>query len=181
VDLSAFGALRSTASEHGGVEMIIDLGAQLTSLVIHAGGVPRVVRIVGQGSESVTERLADRMGISVEDAEEVKRDTGVTGDSEPARTIRDILRPLYSEIRGSVHFYTTSAPAAPLQRIRLTGGGAGTPGFAESLAEQFAVPAAAVAPLQHIRNRYSSKEVDRDSGDADASAVAVGLAMGAAA
>ncbi len=181
VDLAAFAALRSTASGYQGVEMIIDVGAQLTSLIIHADGTPKVVRIVGHGSEEITERLADRIGLSVEEAEEAKRTVGITADDEVSRVIRDILRPWYSEIRGSVHFYTTGAPGAPIERIGLTGGGAGMPGLAQSLADQHGIPSGVVTPMQHIRNRYSSKDVDPGAGELSATAVSVGLAMGAAA
>ncbi len=181
VDLAAFAALRSTASGFGGVELIIDLGAQLTSLVIHSDGIPKVVRVVSQGSEEITDRLADRIGLSVEEAEHAKRTIGITGDTEPARVIRDILRPLFSEIRGSLHFYVTGSPGAPVQRIGLTGGGAGLPGLADTLSEQHGVPASMVPPMQHIRNRYSSKDVDTTAAEHSASAVSVGLAMGAAA
>ena len=181
VDLAAFGALRSTASGHQGVELIIDVGAQLTSLVIHQDGTPKVVRIVAHGSDEITDRLADRIGLSTEDAEQAKRTVGITGDDEVSRVIKDILRPLYSEVRGSVHFYSTGAPGAPIERIGLTGGGAALPGLAESLAEQHSIPAGIVTPMQHIRNRFSSREVDHDSGELNATAVSVGLAMGAAA
>ena len=44
VDLSSFGALRSTGDEHLVVQAVIDLGAQLTSIVIHNHGVPKLVR-----------------------------------------------------------------------------------------------------------------------------------------
>jgi Tfp pilus assembly PilM family ATPase len=80
-----------------------------------------------------------------------------------------------------VQFCSTGAPGAPIERIGLTGGGAALPGLAESLAEQHSIAAGIVTPMQHIRNRFSSKEVDHDSGELNATAVSVGLAMGAAA
>jgi type IV pilus assembly protein PilM len=181
VDLAAFAALRSTASPFGGVELIVDLGAQLASVVIHQNGVPKVVRVVSHGSDEITDRLADRVGISVEEAETIKRTVGITGDTEAARVIRDILRPLFSEIRGSLHFYSTGSPGAPVERIGLTGGGAGLPGLAQTLADQHGVSAGVIAPMQHIRNRYSTKDVDHTVSEQSASAVSVGLAMGAAA
>jgi type IV pilus assembly protein PilM len=140
-----------------------------------------VVRVVSQGSEEVTDRLADRIGISVEEAEQAKRTGGIAGDTEASRVMRDILRPLFSEIRGSLHFYSTGSPSAPVERIGLTGGGAGMPGLAQTLADQHGVPAGVITPMQHIRNRYSSKDVEPGVGEQAASAVSVGLAMGAAA
>jgi hypothetical protein len=43
------------------------------------------------------------------------------------------------------------------------------------------IPTRVVSPSQHIRNRLASKHVREDIGEAAATAVAVGLAMGAAA
>jgi hypothetical protein len=38
-----------------------------------------------------------------------------------------------------------------------------------------------VAPMQHIRNRLASKEIQKEDTELSATAVALGLAMGAAA
>jgi hypothetical protein len=43
------------------------------------------------------------------------------------------------------------------------------------------VPTSVVTPMQHIRNRWASADVPPDDDERSASAVAVGLAMGAAA
>jgi Tfp pilus assembly PilM family ATPase len=55
------------------------------------------------------------------------------------------------------------------------------PGVAKALAEMLGIPALVVAPLQHIRNRFSTSAVDTQAAEHAASAVSVGLAMGAAA
>jgi len=49
VDLSSFAVLRSIAHEQLSVEAVIDLGAHLTSIVIHSHGVTKVVRTISRG------------------------------------------------------------------------------------------------------------------------------------
>ncbi len=185
VDLAAFAALRSTAGDPGAVEMVVDIGAQLSTVVIHRAGAPKVVRIIAQGSDAVTEGLADRGSMPVEEAEAAKRTIGVgdasTGDSSIARIVRDLVRPLMSEVRGSAQFYNSTNADAPIGRIALTGGGAAMPGLANSLAEQHGVPASVVTPMQHIRNRFFGQGGDAEGDENAATAVSIGLAMGAAA
>lgn len=184
VDLAAFAALRSTAGDPNAVEMVVDIGAQLSTVVIHRAGAPKVVRIIAQGSDAVTEGLADRASMPVEEAEAAKRAIGVGDGSDNdgiARIVRDLVRPLMSEVRGSAQFYNSTNADAPIGRIALTGGGAGMPGLAASLAEQHGVPAGVITPLQHIRNRFFGQGGETDRDENAATAVSIGLAMGAAA
>jgi type IV pilus assembly protein PilM len=181
VDLSTFASLRSIADERLAVEAVLDLGAQLTSIVIHNQGIPKVVRTVPRGSRDLTDALADKMGMSYADAEAAKREVGLIGSHrEIVSILHEVLRPLLAEIRSSIHYFASSGGEAPLERISLTGGGAWLPGLASLLGEQMGIPAGVVAPLQHIRNRRIS-QADDDGAEYRASAVSVGLAMGAAA
>jgi type IV pilus assembly protein PilM len=84
VDLTSFAVLRSLATptpavgpEH--VEAVVDVGARVTNIVVHAGGVPRFVRILLMGGEDVTEAVAERMGVAQPQAEALKQDLGLGG------------------------------------------------------------------------------------------------------
>jgi type IV pilus assembly protein PilM len=181
VDLSPFAALRSMADAANTVEAVIDLGAHMTNIIIHRDGVPRVVRSVNRGGAELTARIADRSGMSVADAEVAKCVNGLSGrDRSVVDVISDGIRPLLAEIRSSVQYFSTTNSQVIPQRITLTGGAAYLPGLAELLCEQLAVPTELVAPTQHISNR-SSPDAQQKSPATAATAVSVGLAMGAAA
>ncbi len=181
VDLSSFALLRSIADEHLAVEAVIDVGADLTTIVIHNRGVPKLVRTLARGGQELSERLMDRMSLNHEQAERAKYEIGLVGPSaEVTRTLTEGVRPLLAEIRSSINYFG-SASDARLERISLTGGGSGLPGLAGMLAEQNGVPTNVITPMQHIRNRWASADVPPDNDERSASAVAVGLAMGAAA
>lgn len=182
VDLSSFAVLRSIADEQLSVEAVIDMGAHMTSIVIHNHGIPRVVRTVTRGGDELTARLADRIGLSLADAELAKLDHGLNGShAEISRALSESIRPLLAEIRSSVHYFASTSEGAQIERISLTGGGSALGGFADTLTEQMGVPVNVVPPLQHIRNRWASKQAQHEEADGWASAVSVGLAMGAAA
>ena len=91
------------------------------------------------------------------------------------------MRPLLAEIRSSIHYFSSTTEGAQIERISLTGGASGLPGLAAALADQMGVPVNVVTPMQHIRNRWASKQAQDEEADGSASAVSVGLAMGAAA
>ena len=179
VDLSAFAALRSIAEGQLAVEAVIDLGAHLSTIVIHDRGVPRLVRSLARGGQELTERVADRLSLSGDDAERAKFEVGLTGSQAAVSAVlNEAVRPLLAEIRSSINYFRSGNNGAQVERISLTGGASGLPGLSDALANQNAIPTHVVAPTRHIRNLRASPYGARMEGSA--SAVSVGLAMVAA-
>jgi type IV pilus assembly protein PilM len=181
VDLASFAALRAAAEPGVPTEAIVDIGAHLTTIVIHHLGVPRIVRTLGRGGQQLTERLVDRTGAGASEAEIQKRDIGLVGEnSEIAGILTSAVRPLITEIRGSIQYFGTTSGSVNLDRISLTGGGARLPGFAEMLSQDTGIECTIVSPLQNVHNLLNKSTGDDDERLGAATAVAVGLALGAA-
>jgi type IV pilus assembly protein PilM len=179
VDLSSFALLRALADERVGVEAVIDIGAHLTSIVIHNHGIPKVVRVVTRGGNEWTEMLMSKASMDLPTAEGAKRAVGVTDADPHIRTmVSQAIRPLMAEIRSSIQYFGSTNAGVRLEKVSLSGGSAQLPGLAESFTDQLGVPTEVVTPMRHIRNRYNSKG---ESSDAAATAVSVGLAIGAVA
>ncbi|HEY2297740.1 MAG TPA: type IV pilus assembly protein PilM [Jatrophihabitans sp.] len=179
VDLSSFAVLRSIADERLGVEAVIDIGAHLTTVVIHNHGIPKVVRTVTRGGNEWTEILISKGGMDDAAAESAKRTVGLTDADSSIRTmVGQALRPLMAEIRSSIQYFGSTNPGVRLEKVSLAGGSAQLPGIAQAFTDQLDVPTEVVTPMRHIRNRYNSKG---DSNDTAATAVSVGLAIGAVA
>ena len=182
VDLASFAMLRSIADEHLSVEAVIDLGAHLTTIVVHNRGVPKLVRTLARGGQELTERLIDRLSLNADQAEQAKFESGLMGPQpEVARILNEGIRPLLAEIRSSINYFRSGNEEAQLERISLTGGGSRMSGLAQAVSEQTGIPTNVITPMQHIRNRWVQPDVDPDDTERSASAVSVGLAMGAAA
>jgi type IV pilus assembly protein PilM len=182
VDLSSFAALRSSADEQLAVEAVIDMGAHVTNIVIHAHGVPKVVRTVTRGGAELTERVSDRIGLTLAEAEVAKCTEGFVGSSRPVvEAVHEGFRPLLAEIRSSIHYFGSIAGGLPLERISLTGGASALPGVAEEVSQQLSLQTVVIDPMQHIRNRWANKNTQNVDSQRAATAVSVGLAMGAAA
>lgn len=186
VDLASFAAMRSTASPYLEAEAVVDIGAQVTNIVIHRFGIPTVVRTVGRGGQNLTERLVERTGVSATEAEIMKREIGLrSGDSEAGMILTSAVRPLVADIRSSVQYFTTTNSTTSLERISLTGGGAQLPGLVEALADDTGITCQVVSPMHHVRSIVPPPD-GRQPDDTDdqafpVSAVSVGLALGAAA
>ena len=183
VDLASFAALRAAATPGVEAEAIVDIGAQVTNIVIHHRGVPRVVRTIGRGGQLLTDRLVERTGAGATEAEILKREVGVLGaESEAAMILSSAVRPLLSDIRSSIQYFGTTNSSATLRRVCLTGGGADLPGLTDLLSNDVGVPCEVVSPLRHVHNAVPAEEGwHRDDSAYPLSAVAVGLALGAAA
>ena len=68
--VTSFAVLRSLArTDHlgmgGEVEALVDVGAKVTNIVVHEGGVPRFVRILLMGGQDITDAVAERVGVPV--------------------------------------------------------------------------------------------------------------------
>jgi len=179
VDLSSFALLRSSADGHFGVEVVIDLGAHLTTIVVHEHGVPKLVRTVARGGEELTAKLAERLELSLGVAEDAKRADGLTSPGEVSPVLKELVAPLLADIRSSVNYYRSSQPGARIERVSLTGRAAALTGLDIALSMQLDVPAEAVSPTRLLEP--PGRQTSTASDEGWATALSVGLAMGAVA
>ncbi len=180
VDLASFALLRAVSFLDGAVEAIVDIGAQATSVVIHAGGEPLIVRTIPRGGAEITEMIANRFGATFEEAEALKCRVGLRTDEGPetAEVIREAVRPLIGEIRNSFAYLTAGDRQTRVARLALSGGGALLPGLVEALHQQLDVDAVLPDPAMRLREPRRRKHMfDRFRSSV---AVSIGLTLGAA-
>lgn len=188
LDLDAFAQIRSlsdpTASVDrfgpGSGEMVVNIGADLTTIVVHTNGTPRFVRMIPLAGYHITESLASAFGMSWEQAETIK--SVAPGSGSPyAELLAERAQGLVSEIRSSVDYYRAQPGSVAIESVILTGGTSLMPGLDVRLAEGMRVD---VVRGQSFR-RTSIGDVPMSPGDLDAAspffAVAVGLALQAVA
>lgn len=189
VDLDAFAMLRSLVPhellpERDG-EMLLDIGSDVTNIVVHDNGVPKFVRILLMGGGAITESLTDTLGMSHEQAEATKAAVGVAHNGtapndEAAQLVTDRANRFVEEIRGSLDYYAAQLESIPVNRVVLSGGGAQLPNLQERLSSELGLPVGRGHPMQELK----IGKVEYDHGqlvDAEPHlAVAIGLAVGAA-
>ncbi|MCW2496935.1 type IV pilus assembly protein PilM [Jatrophihabitans sp.] len=182
VDLSVFAALRAAAHLDSDAEAVIDIGANGTNIVIHEGGVPRIVRSIPRGGTEITKLIASRLGMSAAEAEVLKCRVGLTrGEGlESAEVVEEALRPLLNELRSSLSYYATAAGAQPVARLALIGGAAQLPGLVEKLQTTLGVTTFLSDPLQRVSDSRRGGRHDVLGRFRSSAAVSIGLTLGAA-
>ncbi|MEA2520814.1 MAG: type pilus assembly protein PilM [Actinomycetota bacterium] len=186
LDLVPFALVRAVGDpgvgmelEDSGDEAIIDVGAHVTNIVVHAQGTTRFVRILPSGGRDITLALAH--GLSIEDdvAERLKRGEEVEG-GPPVEEVRRIAMQragsFVDEIRSSLEFYTAQAQGARIAKVLITGGGSKLEGFMDLLRERIPVTVDPGGLFQHLRSNLKMSEEALDEAE-PVLVVATGLAI----
>lgn len=172
---------RSLIGKDPSVVMVVDIGSHSTNISIIEEGLSVVNRGVNFGGMKVTDKMADRMGVTAEQIEQWKRDVGVTAHQQPlSNAIREILDDVLHEIRYVFQLYRSQLQLATgtqgvIEKIVLAGGSAYIPGLAQYLAEQLNVPVHLGDPWARIIYPEDLSQPLSEIGPS--MAVAVGLAM----
>jgi type IV pilus assembly protein PilM len=182
VDLASFALLRAASRLDAQVEAIVDVGAEVTSVVVHADGEPLIVRTVPRGGSEITESMATRLGVPVHEAEALKCRFGLRGDDNPATSdaALDAIRPLVSELRSSFTYLASGERQKQVTRVSLCGGSALMPGLAEHLQSQLNLRVMYADSASRLRDTRKGRERGFDS-FVPSAAVSIGLTLGAAA
>src|SRR4051794_2908145 len=210
VDLLPFALVR--ARTPGGLDpagetgAIVDIGSDVVSVVVHAGGVPRYVRIIpGVGGDSITQAVQQGYQWAWDDAERTKVFVGLPGHANldesqrQAMPVRDdgldhpaqqvvggAARSLVAEISTTLDFFRASALEAAeadgseqptdVARVLRAGAGARLGGLRELLEERLGAPVERLDVRRQIKGSRSSKLSPEDE---TALVVAAGLCAGA--
>ena len=191
VDLTSFAVVRALAdADHLGmgapVEALVDVGAKVTNIVVHQGGIPRFVRILLMGGQDVTDAVADRMGVPYDQAEAMKQQLGLEGARDSmdhqaaARVIEAVGAAFVDEVRGSLDYYLASSGSTPISRLVLTGGGGRLSGLAQRLRTVTRVEVVVGTPMKTLHVGRTGLSPEQIAFVEPLAAVPVGLAMGVA-
>jgi len=142
IDFIPMGLIRSlgetadSLERRAGVgEAIMDIGAGVTNVVVHEGGIPRFARVLAVGGNSLTDALAAGMGIPFEEAEAIKQRLGLLppgaspspggaqGDELAVQILENRASAFVDEVRGSIDYFLAQPESIQLSRLVLSGGG----------------------------------------------------------
>jgi type IV pilus assembly protein PilM len=182
VDLASFALLRAASRLDAQVEAIVDIGAEVTSVVVHADGEPLIVRTVPRGGTEITQSIATRLGITAPEAEALKCRYGLHGDGRPDTdtATTDAIRPLINELRSSFTYLASGERQKQVTRVSLCGGSALMPGLAEHIQQQLGVQVMYADSAGRLRDTRKARQRGFDS-FLPSAAVSIGLTLGAAA
>ncbi|MBU4532343.1 MAG: type IV pilus assembly protein PilM [Eubacteriales bacterium] len=146
------GVVGSPGSPPDEVSAIVDIGAVNTTLIVVHQGALLFWRSLAVGGDLLTKSMAEAYGISFEEAQTLKEESGKVLSTEEAAevispeemqldfSLRDGLGEVVREIRRSLDFYAGTKGARSVERIVLSGGGSNLQGFALFLADALGIP-----------------------------------------
>jgi type IV pilus assembly protein PilM len=197
LDLVPFAMVRAVGATGAGMELertggeaVVDVGAHVTNIVVHAAGETRFVRILPSGGRDITVAIARGMSLEDDVAERLKRGE-LPRDTEPtSEEAREFAKQhvqaleiasqratqFVDEIRSSLEFYTAQTQGARVDRLLVSGGGSKLEGFMEIVRQRIPVT---VEPGRVFSKVGSQLSLSRDA-QAEAEpvlATAVGLAI----
>ena len=192
IDLEAFGLLRALAAPssddtRAGTALVgVALGHERTTFAVSDGRFCQLARVLEWGGALVDGEIARTLGISVGEADEVKRSLSLDGahvaplkvsDAEAERAVDAIRRQLpylARELGSSLRFYQNQEGALPVEEVALTGGTAELPGLAAELERLLGVRVRLADPFARVTGAATPVE----TGSSHSSlAVPIGLAI----
>ncbi|MEI6644719.1 MAG: type IV pilus assembly protein PilM [bacterium] len=130
--MAIYNALRFNHAALVGCTMVLDIGARSTNLIFVED--ERIYsRCIPVAGNAITQELAKSLQISVEAAEQVKRERGYVSlggvhqsedetNEHVSRVVRNVMTRLHAEISRSINFYRSQQGGAAPIRLILTGG-----------------------------------------------------------
>ncbi len=208
IDLSTFAFVRSLIpegqftlpdadeeGEGGSAVGLINISAGLTNIVVVEEGTPRFARVTPLAGNDLTQSMADSLGLTFEEAEELKIKVGLApldGAPEPlpedlpeelvphADAARNILENqinhFIAEIRRSLDYYLTQATEVRnINRLMLSGAGSQLKNFPAYLERGLQAKVELGQPLAAVN--VASGLTDGVADDEMSLAIGIGLAL----
>lgn len=158
--------------------IIIDFGAQYSTVIVYKNGAPVLTKEIPIGGVLLTEEIQRTMGVSYEEAEDLKIHGDDNGNlpEEIVGLLEEYNIKLIEELKKVLNFYIAAGSSEQVSYAFVTGGSSRLPGIKESLQEFIDLDVEEIDPFQalEIKGRFSDEELDDF---AYCGIVSLGLAM----
>ncbi|HET6791801.1 MAG TPA: type IV pilus assembly protein PilM [Actinomycetota bacterium] len=187
LDLVPFAMVRAVGATGAGMELertggeaVVDVGAHVTNIVVHAAGETRFVRILPSGGRDITVAIARGLTVEDEVAERLKRGEMVEDSpATPEQALEVAMQratQFVDEIRSSLEFYTAQTQGARIERLLISGGGSKLAGFIDIVRQRIPVTVEPGRVFSKVGSQLSLSE-DAQAEAEPVLATAVGLAI----
>jgi len=158
--------------------LLLDVGAQNTKIIIYKNGGPIFTKEIPVGGGLITEEIQRQMGVSYEEAEDLKTTVDDNGNlpEEILNILNMQLDNQIAEIRKNINFYIAQGSTDRVSSCFVTGGGSLALGFLEKISAASGIEAERLNPFRRIK--FDDRKFDHSIEDFGAIAsVVIGLAM----
>lgn len=176
-EIEVFSTIRSSFGRDMKLAMVLDMGAGKTKLSVVEYGVVKASHVVDRGSQDITVALSKSLGISIDQAEALKREKGLDGGAgteNVTETIRLSVDYVLSEVNRVLLNYEKKYNKT-IGKVILTGGGVLLKGFKEEAARTLQSEVAYGDPFAKVEAPAFLDQLLQEAGPEFA--VAIGLAL----
>jgi type IV pilus assembly protein PilM len=205
IDVKALSLLRSTLpdaffDDNEGATLLLDVGTEITNLVVTQGSNPTLTRFIPGGSGHLAQAVAEASDLPEEEAEkqlmnpkvrigteaEVEYEEDETAEEDefdPAliydvrRGLEDAVRDLADDVQRSIEYHYSQPGSREVTRVFVSGEGALVNGFDTYLGELLGVATQRGTPLQKLAGNSSNVPDEQLRVMEPVLAVALGLAL----
>ena len=177
LETESFALSRSLLGSDKSIVMIVDLGATTTDICVVEDGVPILNRGIDTGGEFITKSIMNSLNISLDRAEQFKRDFGLAiSDSQKSVPviIKKSLDFIINEIKYAFELYQRQGENR-IDKIVLSGGSAFLPNLPNYLSDLLGLPIIIGDPWDRIVYPLDLKPLLTEIGPR--MAACIGLAM----
>lgn len=176
-EIELFSTVRASLDSGMQTNMILDMGAGTTKLYIIERGILKNSHTINRGSQDITLALSKALGVSVEEAEHLKRTVGISPkpeDKQIAEVITLTLDYIFYESNRVLLNYQKKYNK-DIASVVLAGGGVLLKGFPELAKSSFQTEVVRADPFSKMEAPAFLEDVLKEAGPEFA--VAVGIAL----
>lgn len=164
--------------EYSNGTLILDFGAQSTKIIVYKRGGPIFTKEISVGGSLITEEIQRQMGVSYEEAENLKITPDDNGNlpEEILNIINAQVDQQIAEVRKNINFYVTQGSAEKVNYCFITGGSSLLPGLSDKLSVVAGVPVERLDIFSRVKVDEKKLGINLDQ-MAAISPTVIGLAM----
>lgn len=169
---------KDNLEEYSQGTLLLDYGAQSTKVVVYKRGGPIFTKEIPIGGGLITEEIQRQMGVSYEEAEDLKTTVDDNGNlpEEILSIINTLLDQHVNEVRKNVNFYVTQGSAEKVNNCFITGGSSLLPGVQDKLSAVLGIPVEKIDVFSQVK--VDEKKLGHNLDQLAAIApIVIGLAM----
>lgn len=201
VDVKALSLARSTLPLFAGEEravVLLDVGAELTNLVVAQERNPMLARFLPGGVEQISRSVSSFAGVPEEEAErqllspevhigyeqpQIEGERGSEPETDPAilydvrRGVEDAVQSLAEDIQRSIEYHYSQPGSREVAQVVVSGEGTMISGFESYLGELLGIPVSRGHPLARVVSNQSNVSNEQLEMMEPVLAVSIGLAV----
>lgn len=143
IEPDAFGLTRSLVPNQNIAVVVLDVGANSTDLVIVYQGIPRLIRSIAVGGETLVRAAAQNLNLDHDQAMQFVYKFGLTQsklEGQVLKSIKGSVDLLIDEVDKSNKFFSSRYHDVKIEKIVLSGGSSGLPELPTYIANAAGLP-----------------------------------------